>query len=316
MTSDNLAEFAKKLNNSQDYRVLKRYKKPSFYNQDDGSPKLIGVFLDIEATGLSYDQDKLIELGMVKFEYDSAGKIFRILNEFNAYQDPHMPIPEFITSLTGITDDMVTGKTINSSAVSQFLDGVDLIVAHNAQFDRAFFEKTFPDISAKPWACSMFDINWRNEQIESHKLEYIAYKYNFFYEGHRAITDCLVGIHILSQTLYNSKSLALKQMLDNALQLRFRIWAKSAPYEKKDILRSRKYKWLTHPTESLKAWSIELPENKIEEEFNFLKSNIYLSSTDLPVDIFDAYHRFSLKTPSHNQDQYSDKLLWVKHLQS
>ena len=105
-------------------------------------------------------------------------------------------------------------------------------------------------------------------------------------------------------------------MLGNALQLRFRIWAKYAPYEKKDILRSKKYKWLTHHIESFKAWSIELPENNIEEEFNFLKSNIYLSSIDLPVDIFDAYHRFSLKTPLHNQDKYSDKLLWVKHLQS
>lgn len=162
----------------------------------------------------------------------------------------------------------------------------------------------------------MLDINWSNEQIESYKLEYIAYKYNFFYKAHRAINDCLVGIHILSQTLYNSKSLALRQMLCNALQLRFRIWAKYAPYKKKDILHSKKYKWLTHPTESFKAWSIELPENKIEEEFNFLKSNIYLSSIDLPVDIFDSYHRFSLKIPLHNQDQYSDKLLWVKHLQS
>lgn len=139
MISDNLAEFAKKLNNSQDCRVLTRYKKPSFYNEDDSSLKLIGIFLDIEATGLSHIQDKLIEVGMVKFEYDSAGKIFRILNEFNAYQDPYIPIPEFITSLTGITDDMVTGKTINSSAASEFLDGVDLIVAHNAQFDRVFF---------------------------------------------------------------------------------------------------------------------------------------------------------------------------------
>ena len=53
--------------------------------------------------------------------------------------------------LTGITANMVVGKTINSSTVSQFLDGVDLIVARNAQFDRVFFEKTFPNISAKPW---------------------------------------------------------------------------------------------------------------------------------------------------------------------
>ena len=46
----------------------------------------------------------------------------------------------------------------------------------------------------------MFDIDWRNEQIESYKLEYIAYKYNFFYEGHRAITDCLYS-YIISNPI-------------------------------------------------------------------------------------------------------------------
>ena len=38
-------------------------------------PKKIGVFLDVESTDLSYTQDKLIDLGMVKFEHSNCGHI-------------------------------------------------------------------------------------------------------------------------------------------------------------------------------------------------------------------------------------------------
>lgn len=158
------------LNQSDDYRVITRYKKPEFYNLNADMPKKIGVFLDIEATGLSFADDKLIELGMVKFEYSDDGRIFRILDEFNEYQDPGLDISSFITELTGINDEMVSGNHIDESSVSEFLKDVDLIIAHNAKFDRAFFETTFPNIEPKAWGCSMFDISWNNENIESHKL--------------------------------------------------------------------------------------------------------------------------------------------------
>jgi hypothetical protein len=98
---------------------------------------------------------------------------------------------------------------------------------HNAQFDRAFFESTFPNVAPKAWACSMRDINWNDEDIISFKLEYIAYRYNFFFEGHRAIIDCLAGIHILAQNLINSQKPVLKRLLDNAMQLEFKLWAKN-----------------------------------------------------------------------------------------
>ena len=305
------------LNQSNDHRVITRYKKPEFYNLNTDTPKKIGVFLDIEATGLSYTDDKLIELGMVKFEYSDDGKVFRILEEFNEYQDPQRDISKFITSLTGITDDMVCGEHIKKSSVNEFLKDVDLIIAHNAKFDRSFFETTFPNIEPKAWACSMHDINWNDEKIESHKLEYIAYKYNFFYEGHRAIIDCLVGIHILSQQLYNSKQLALKQLLDNAMKPTYKLWAKNAPYEHKDLLRSRKYRWNVHPNHGFKAWCIELPEHLIENEINYLKSAIYNWNMNIPVDIFDAYSRFSVMHNNNiNNDKYTHKMEWVTRLQN
>jgi len=316
MQNIDLAKAIEVINQSNNHRVITRYTKPEFYNLNADIPKKIGVFLDIEATGLSYTDDKLIELGMVKFEYSDDGRIFRILDEFNEYQDPGRDISAFITQLTGITDKMVCGKHIDATSVSGFIVDVDLIIAHNAQFDRAFFETTFPNIEPRAWACSMFDINWNSENIESHKLEYIAYKYNFFYEGHRAITDCLVGLHVLSQTLYNSKQLALKQLLDNAMKPTYKLWAKNAPYEHKDLLRARKYRWNVHPEYGFKAWCIELPEHKVEDEVLYLKSNIYNQRINIPVEIFDAYCRFSVVNSNRKNTSYADKLEWIQKLQN
>jgi DNA polymerase III subunit epsilon len=317
MQKKNLLEAIELLNQSDQYRVIQKYNKPEFYNLNADVPKKIGVFLDIESTGLSFTEDKLIELGMVKFEYSADGRIFRILEEFNGYQDPGIDISAFITELTGISDDMVKGQKIDAVAVDEYLKDVDLVVAHNAKFDRSFFEMTFPSIEPKAWACSMFDVNWNQEKIESHKLEYIAYKYNFFYEGHRAIIDCLVGIHILSQQLHNSQQLVLKQLLDNAMQPRFKLWAKNAAYEHKDILRTRKYRWDTHPEHGFKAWSIEIAENLVKNEINFLKTEIYNAKMNIPVDIFDAYSRFALnQNLQQSTSKYADKMNWVNELQS
>ncbi|AFC70431.1 3'-5' exonuclease [Rickettsia amblyommatis] len=143
-----------------------------------------------------------------------------------------------ITELTGITDEMVKGKHIDQEEVIQFLENVDIIIAHNAAFDRPFFDKMFPKVIAKVWGCSRADIDWKAEKIESHKLEYLAYKYNFFYEGHRAVTDCLAGLHLLAQTLPISKQPALKQLLISCNKTRFKIWTKNAPYDTKDLLKA------------------------------------------------------------------------------
>ena len=76
MKTNNLKQLAEILSKSNEYRVTTKYQKPDCYNIADTSNKLIGVFLDIEATGLSYATDKMIELGMVKFEYTQDGRIF------------------------------------------------------------------------------------------------------------------------------------------------------------------------------------------------------------------------------------------------
>ena len=316
MKDYDLEQLATLLKESDQYRIIKRYQRPEYYNLDNNALKHVGAFLDIEATGLSYADDKIIELGIVKFEYTEDGQILRLLDEFSSYQDPGKPILPYITKLTGITDDMVKDQQINLLELDNYLQDVDIIIAHNAEFDNSFFNKTFPSIAPKAWACSMIDINWREEGISSHKLEYIAYKYNFFFEGHRAIIDCLAGIHILTQELLISKQLVLKQLLDNSQQLRFKLWATNSPYDSKDLLKARSYRWSNNQADKHKAWSIELTEDKIAEEINYLRSNVYGNSTiNIPVEIFDAYGRFSNNNKQlYNTKKYQDKLEWFQSL--
>lgn len=288
-TMDKIADT---LRSSDQYRVVQRYTKPAYYHLPDNTPKQIGVFLDTETTGLSYEKDKILELGMVKFEYTGDGHIYRILDEFNRYQDPKEPIPSHITELTGITDEMVKGKAIDKEEVATFLEDVDIIIAHNAAFDRPFFDNMFPEVMTKVWGCSRIDVDWKAEKIESHKLEYLAYKYNFFYEGHRAVIDCLAGLHLLAQTLPISKQPVLKQLLINCNKTRFKIWAKNAPYDTKDLLKARGYRWSIHLQENYKAWMIEVFEDNFDTELEFLHSDIYSTPYHIPVQTINPVVRF------------------------
>ena len=286
-------ELIDQLTATGDYKVIRRLKPVDRYHDDTGAEKKIGLYLDTEATGLNPDTEKVIELAMVPFEYDAEGCIYRILPAYNALQDPGIPIPAFITSITGITDEMVAGQAIDLDQVAQFLSGASLVIAHNARFDRPFVESLYPGFEAVAWACSIADVNWNEEGFEGVKLEYLGYKYGFFYEGHRATIDCQAGIELLSQTLPSGERV-MKRLLDNAGRTDVRVWAERAPFQKKDLLKQRGYRWSPGGEGIRKAWYKDLPEDQVDAEMVYLNQEVYPRAVKaLPMDCFDAKLRYS-----------------------
>jgi len=291
-----LEDLAKQLDESGDYKVIRRFVPVDHYNKTNGSETKQAIYLDVETTGLDSDADKIIELAMVPFEFDSNGNIYNILPAYNAFQDPGIPIPESITKITGITDDMVAGQSIDIDKVKTLLESCVLVIAHNARFDRPFMENFYPGFQELWWGCSMADVDWRTQGIESSKLEYLAYKYGFFYEGHRATIDCQAGIHLLSQTLPITQEPVLKQLLTSARRTEYRIWAVSAPFEMKDLLKKRGYRWSSGEDGGHKAWHIDIAEADLEAELKYLQTEIYSRPMgELPKKKITAQLRYSLR---------------------
>jgi DNA polymerase-3 subunit epsilon len=133
------------------------------------------VVLDTETTGLDAGKDKIIELAMLRFEVDLAsGQPVGEVQVFDELEDPGMPIPPEVQALTGIRDADVAGKRLDAQRVAYMLDGVDLVIAHNAGFDRPFCEARFAVFQDIAWACSFADMDWKVQGRSSQKLESLA----------------------------------------------------------------------------------------------------------------------------------------------
>ncbi len=136
----NTAEAIRK--EDPDFKVL--YGTEAYFVNDlvpavsgESGQSLEGDFIcfDLETTGLSAQNDRITEIGAVRLHNGE------ITDRFDIFVDPERPIPEKITQLTSITNEMVQGAPKEAEALQQFFDFCGenaVLVAHNASFDASF----------------------------------------------------------------------------------------------------------------------------------------------------------------------------------
>jgi DNA polymerase-3 subunit epsilon len=269
-----LEQMARSPVESGDYRVTNRLEPHAEYHPPDNIPKLVAAVVDLETTGTNPDRDRIIELGICLFEYDRQnGWIYKVLGSSECLEDPGFSIPPEIANITGITDEMVAGHRIDDGAVDDLLGRFVLVIAHNADFDRRFLEKRVPVFAEKHWACSRFDIDWKAEGIRSSALEFVAYSLGFFHDGHRAASDCRATLHALAQPLPGTGRLALQALLEQARLPTWRIWAKGADIEKKDVLKARGYSWSPGEFGRPRCWYRDVSDTDKAAEAAWLRAN-------------------------------------------
>lgn len=286
---DEFERMAQALEASNDYRVLRRLVPRSVINAPDGTPTRIGLFVDVETTGLESSTDEVIELAMVPFTFGMDGRIFEIGKPFEQQAEPSQAIPSDVQRLTGISPSSLVGEHIDLLEVARYAKAADVIVAHHAQFDRPFVERLSPVFQQKPWACSMSQIDWRSLGYESTKLEYLALRTGFSFNGHRAVWDCLAGIELLASRAGESN--AMSQLLRRALKTTWRIGVTGSPFDANAALRDRGYKWVQRGT-AQRRWQIEVGERTKAAELLFLKSDQFRKAS-VSVDRISPFERFS-----------------------
>tara|TARA_B100000131_G_C18059789_1_gene589963 strand:+ start:570 stop:1427 length:858 start_codon:yes stop_codon:yes gene_type:complete len=248
------------------------------------------AFLDTETTGLNPHDDIIIELAIkiVEIENDS-GKIVSIGQDYTSFNDPKVPIKKEISLLTGISDDMVAGKNIDWREVDLLIENSELIVAHNASFDRSFIDKNSTKSSHKIWACSVNDIDWLKRGFTSTKQELLCYWHGFYFDAHRAMDDVNALIHLLTHN-YQDNFRPIVELVKNSGVPIYMIRATNFSYNeiKKNRVKNQGYKWNVND----KIWCKIVNYETLEQEKELLADIIYENSFDGEVIEIEPFNKY------------------------
>lgn len=294
-----LESLAVQLEASPDYRVLRRLapRPLTGLSMRDDRPlgMRLGLILDVETEGLDHKQHQIIELAAIQFAFMTDGSFLGVMGEFQGFRDPGRMLSPEITKLTGITDDVVAGQRIDDIRIAGIAAPADLIIAHNASFDRRFVEIFAPLFERKAWACSLSQVDWAGHGFQGSKLGYLLAGFGLFHDGHRALDDCHATLEILSRPLPGTDQTALAELLTAARMPMQRVIADRAPFDAKDALKARGYFGSDGTGGKPKAWCRDIPETDVDAEMAWLASAVYQGANLARLKRITAFDRYSVR---------------------
>ncbi len=242
-------------------------KMPNFRLQcriEERSTVDYGLIVDVETTGLNPSEDSVIELGLIEFRVGSDGHPI-ISSMYSGLEDPMAPLSEDVARLTGLTNETLSNERIEWGLVRKYWDRASVVIAHNAEFDRAFLTAR-PELRGvrKHWACSLRHIDWRAKHFGSLKLQYLAADHGFANPfAHRAMFDCATTFRLISPHL--------SELIESSYEPEYEIIAVGSPFETKDILKQNGYRW----DGEHRAWRKRVSARRLDVERTFLAADVY-----------------------------------------
>ena len=169
------------------------------------------IVFDIETTGLDSSYDEVIEIGAIKVHNN------KIVSKFNSLVKPRNEIDEYITELTGITNEMVKDAPTIEEILPEFMNyvGNDILIGHNVNFDINFiydnlYRNKF-DVLTNDFIDTMRISRKLLPELPHHRLIDLA---NYFEvdatNNHRSLKDCEITMNIYEQL----KNVALEKYVN------------------------------------------------------------------------------------------------------
>lgn len=193
---------------SAEYQKVKTLDMPKDY-----------VTIDVETTGLDFNNDRIIEISAIKYINNSE------VDSFSYLVNPNMKLSETIIRITGITNEDLIDKTTIDEVLPKFIHFIEdyTLVAHNASYD-------FKMITAECNRCHLEVIKnkiadtlvfakryYSKKEVENYKLETFKKYFNLDYQSHRALADCYTCAYLYQQCLEKYKE-SMPQLNDDEVK--------------------------------------------------------------------------------------------------
>lgn len=251
----------------------------------------IGVVVDSETTGLDASTDRMVEVAAQRFAFDPGGRVTSIERVRSWLEDPKRPMPERLSKLTGLSDADLAGKEFDDASIVNILKSADVIIAHNAAFDRPFFDRRFPELRGSRWGCSLSQLDWLALGYDGRSLGHLLFQSGHYFDGHRAANDVCALTALIARPLPDGRTI-LSHLLDACATDTFRFEAVGAPFEAKDLLKQRGYRW----DGTGRFWWREVTATEQAQELEWLERNVYMGRGGPRTRQITARERFAEAT--------------------
>ena len=192
------------------------------------------IVFDIETTGLDSSYDEIIEIGAIKVKNNM------VVSKFNSLVKPKNRIDDYITKLTGITNEMVEDAPTIGDILPNFMDyiGNTVLIGHNVNFDINFiYDNLYRnklDVLTNNFIDTMRISRKLIPDLSHHRLIDLAKYFEIdSTNNHRALKDCEITMNIYQQL----KNVALRKYLNvEEFKSSFKKYKSGNSFRAKDII--------------------------------------------------------------------------------
>ena len=248
--------FEENQNEEKSKNLIKSNQSSLMTNQNTTLEKIL--ILDTETTGLDENEDEIIEIGCILFHVSSKSVLSQVSFLFPVSTNEAEHVNGISAEVTNITQPWEDGLNF----FLKLVDYSDLIVAHNADFDKKWFGKGRLPKLDKRWICSLEDINWTFQKSLKLRPSVTDLALSFsipVWNLHRALSDCFY----ISEVFKKCEN--LEEILLKATEPR-NLYKALVSYEERELAKKAGFRW-NSPVEG--AWSRKLTADEASKlDFN------------------------------------------------